>query len=49
MGTEPVPPKIPNVGDKLGDLDDWESSEDPYEGRINADSDDDCDQEHADR
>lgn len=48
MGTEPVPPKIPAVGEKIGQLDDWISSEDPQEGRF-ADEDDDCDQEHASR
>jgi hypothetical protein len=45
---EPKPPKIPEVGDKIGQLDGWVSSEDPHEGRF-VDKDDDCDQEHASR
>ena len=47
MGTEPVPPRIPKVGEKLGILDDWEPSTDPSDGRVNADEDDECDQQHA--
>lgn len=45
---QPKPPKIPSVGDKIGDLDEWIDSEDPHEGRF-CDEDDDCDQDHASR
>lgn len=47
MGTEPVAPKIPEVGDKIGCLDGWVSSEDPKEGRF-PETTDACDQQHAD-
>lgn len=29
-GKEPTPPRIPTVGEKLGELDGWVSSENPY-------------------
>lgn len=55
----PKPPKIPSVGEKIGDLDEWVSSEDPHEGRYTgmvvdgemqkSDENDDCDEEHASR
>lgn len=45
---EPRPPKIPSVGEKIGELDGWINSEDPQEGRF-ADEDDECDEHHASR
>ncbi len=43
---EPRPPRIPEVGEKIGQLDGWIYSEDPQEGRF-ADKDDVDNQEHA--
>lgn len=38
---EVKPPRIPEVGEKLGMLDGWMPSENPHEGRV-IDCDDDC-------
>jgi hypothetical protein len=37
----PKPPRIPEVGEELGQLNGWEYSEDPHEGRF-VDEDDEC-------